>query len=76
MQYLFALEAFDKRFPGFEHDIHGVARDPDGNYEIECLVLEPAPVSSHGPNPVELLQPALSTHRSVATQTIQRRPSN
>jgi hypothetical protein len=24
LQYLSALEAFDKRFPGFEHDIHGV----------------------------------------------------
>ena len=29
LEYLAALEAFDKRFPGFEHDIHGVERDAD-----------------------------------------------
>jgi arginine decarboxylase len=35
--YLRALEAFDKRFPGFEHDIHGVERNDDGEFLIECL---------------------------------------
>lgn len=35
--YLKALEAFDRSFPGFEHDTHGVERDADGNYEIMCL---------------------------------------
>lgn len=42
LEYLAALETFDKRFPGFEHDIHGVERDADGNYQVECLTLEPA----------------------------------
>jgi arginine decarboxylase len=35
--YLAALEDFDRRFPGFEHDIHGVERDAEGTYLIECL---------------------------------------
>lgn len=35
--YLTALEEFDRGFPGFEHDIHGVERDADGAYLIECL---------------------------------------
>jgi arginine decarboxylase len=42
LEYLAALEAFDRRFPGFEHDIHGVERDAAGSYAIECLTLEPA----------------------------------
>jgi arginine decarboxylase len=42
LEYLGALETFDKRFPGFEHDIHGVERDSTGNYQVECLTLEPA----------------------------------
>ena len=48
LEYLAALEAFDKRFPGFEHDIHGVERDSDGNYAIECLTREPATAASNG----------------------------
>ena len=48
LEYLAALEAFDKRFPGFEHDIHGVERDAEGNYAIECLTREPLSTSSNG----------------------------
>ena len=35
--YLKSLEAFDRHFPGFTHDIHGVEPDADGNYEIMCI---------------------------------------
>jgi arginine decarboxylase len=38
--YLRALKEFDRRFPGFEHDLHGVARQA-GDYLIDC-VSEPA----------------------------------
>ena len=31
--YLKALQAFDRRFPGFEHDLHGVEH-LDGDYVI------------------------------------------
>ncbi len=48
LEYLAALEAFDKRFPGFEHDIHGVERDADGNYAVECITREPAPAQANG----------------------------
>jgi arginine decarboxylase len=37
-RYLGALESFDRRFPGFGSETHGVTRDPDtGHYLIECL---------------------------------------
>ena len=32
-----ALEAADRRFPGFEHDIHGVERSSDGAFMVACL---------------------------------------
>jgi arginine decarboxylase len=57
LEYLAALEVFDKHFPGFEHDIHGVARDTDGNYAIECLALNALPIPSNGSQPVEHQQP-------------------
>lgn len=34
--YLKALEAYDSRFPGFGHDIHGV-EPVDGEYRILCI---------------------------------------
>jgi arginine decarboxylase len=38
LRYLGALESFDRRFPGFGSETHGVTRDPDtGDYLIECL---------------------------------------
>ncbi|MEU3554309.1 Orn/Lys/Arg decarboxylase N-terminal domain-containing protein [Streptomyces fragilis] len=38
LRYLRALEAFDRRFPGFGSETHGVTRAPDtGDYLIECL---------------------------------------
>jgi arginine decarboxylase len=48
LSYLAALEAFDRRFPGFEHDIHGVERDAGGSYAIECLTREPAGAHTNG----------------------------
>jgi arginine decarboxylase len=57
LQYLAALETFDKRFPGFEHDIHGVERDANGNYAIECITREPAPAPSNGSELSERQQP-------------------
>jgi arginine decarboxylase len=36
--YLTALESFDRRFPGFRSETHGVTIDPaTGDYLIECL---------------------------------------
>ena len=37
VRYLLALEDFDRRFPSFEHDIHGIERDAEGNYLLECV---------------------------------------
>ena len=35
--YLKALQAFDRKFPGFAHDTHGVEVDAEGNYTIMCI---------------------------------------
>jgi arginine/lysine/ornithine decarboxylase len=59
LQYLAALQTFDKRFPGFEHDIHGVERDAHGNYAIECLTRAPNAVHING-------SPALDHARRLA----------
>jgi arginine decarboxylase len=53
LQYLTSLEAFDKHFPGFEHDIHGVERNTHGNYAIECLALDAVPAATNGSKPAE-----------------------
>ncbi len=37
LQYLIALQEFDKKYPGFAHDIHGVERDEFGVFHIECI---------------------------------------
>jgi arginine decarboxylase len=38
LRYLTALEAFDRQFPGFGSETHGVSVDPDtGDYKIECV---------------------------------------
>ncbi|GAA0448977.1 Orn/Lys/Arg decarboxylase N-terminal domain-containing protein [Streptomyces sp. NPDC046215] len=38
LRYLGALEAFDREFPGFRSETHGVTVDPDtGDYRIECV---------------------------------------
>ncbi|MGG8410100.1 hypothetical protein ACM614_27835 [Streptomyces sp. 12297] len=38
LRYLGALEAFDRAFPGFGSEAHGVTVDPEtGDYLIECL---------------------------------------
>jgi len=36
LSYLLALQEFDARFPGFEHDIHGV-ENVNGEYRIYCI---------------------------------------
>lgn len=35
--YLQALQAFDRQYPGFTHDIHGVEVDKEGYYQILCI---------------------------------------
>ncbi len=36
--HLSALESFDRRFPGFRSETHGVTLDPEtGDHLIECL---------------------------------------
>jgi arginine decarboxylase len=36
LSYLQALQQFDRQFPGFTHDIHGV-ESIDGSYHTLCL---------------------------------------
>nr|WP_246481664.1 Orn/Lys/Arg decarboxylase N-terminal domain-containing protein [Amycolatopsis umgeniensis] len=37
LRYLGALEAFDREFPGFPSETHGVTTDGNGEYWITCL---------------------------------------
>nr|WP_234320173.1 hypothetical protein [Streptomyces sp. SBT349] len=38
LRYLGALEAFDRRFPGFRSETHGITVDPDTeDYLLECV---------------------------------------
>ncbi|CAM3536412.1 Orn/Lys/Arg decarboxylase N-terminal domain-containing protein [Kibdelosporangium persicum] len=37
LRYLRALEDFDRHFPGFPSETHGVTRDTNGDYWITCL---------------------------------------
>lgn len=36
IRYLQILQQWDRRFPGFGHDIHGVENE-DGTYYVQCL---------------------------------------
>ncbi|MDX2592108.1 Orn/Lys/Arg decarboxylase N-terminal domain-containing protein [Streptomyces sp. WI03-4A] len=64
LRYLAALESFDRRFPGFRSETHGVTIDPDtGDYQIECLRPDQAepptapPAQRHAPQPLNAPQP-------------------
>ena len=39
IQYLRFAESWDRQFPGFETDIHGARKAPDGTYRLDCVVL-------------------------------------
>lgn len=36
--YLLALEEFDRAFPGFEHEVHGIHSDQQGNFWMRAVV--------------------------------------
>lgn len=36
--YLSALQEFDQSFPGFEHEIHGVVVDDNGQYTVRAII--------------------------------------
>lgn len=40
--YLRFAQSWDRRFPGFETDIHGANKAPDGTYRLDCVVLPDA----------------------------------
>ncbi|MDX3386023.1 Orn/Lys/Arg decarboxylase N-terminal domain-containing protein [Streptomyces niveiscabiei] len=42
MRYLTALEDFDRRFPGFASETHGVSYGPDGGYWFDCVAPDTA----------------------------------
>ncbi|MYV98494.1 Orn/Lys/Arg decarboxylase N-terminal domain-containing protein [Streptomyces sp. SID3343] len=49
LRYLGALESFDRRFPGFHSEAHGVTIDPDtGDYLIECVHADDSPATTTG----------------------------
>ncbi|MBT2387729.1 Orn/Lys/Arg decarboxylase N-terminal domain-containing protein [Streptomyces sp. ISL-11] len=52
LRYLGALESFDREFPGFRSETHGVTVDPDtGDYLIECVRRDRGQPDLSGPRP-------------------------
>ena len=37
VRYLQFARDFNRRFPGFETDIHGLVKDSEGNYHVDCV---------------------------------------
>lgn len=37
VRYLQFARDFNQRFPGFETDIHGLVKDSEGNYHVDCV---------------------------------------
>jgi arginine decarboxylase len=38
IRYLRGLEAFNRTFPGFEYEVHGVEHDDDGSFLLRVFV--------------------------------------
>jgi arginine decarboxylase len=41
IRLILATEAFGKRFPGFEREVHGIEGDGDGNYWMRAVIETP-----------------------------------
>ncbi|MFI9258663.1 Orn/Lys/Arg decarboxylase N-terminal domain-containing protein [Streptomyces sioyaensis] len=67
LRYLTALESFDRRFPGFHSETHGVTLDPDtGDYLIECVRRIPAQQAGRAAEPQAVpASPPAGSHRSA-----------
>ncbi|MCX5591875.1 Orn/Lys/Arg decarboxylase N-terminal domain-containing protein [Alcaligenes endophyticus] len=57
--YLNALQEFDKRFPGFEHEIQGVKIDQNGDYWVRAIVEEERDPQAH-PQHITFKKPEVS----------------
>ncbi|MFP3515423.1 Orn/Lys/Arg decarboxylase N-terminal domain-containing protein [Pseudomonas sp. SIMBA_077] len=53
--YLHALQTFDKKFPGFEHEIQGVNVDANGDFWVRAI-LEEGQVPQHLSKDVDFIQ--------------------
>jgi arginine decarboxylase len=40
VQYLRFARSFNQRFPGFETDIHGLVKDDEANYFVDCVMAD------------------------------------
>lgn len=48
IDYLLALQEFGKSFPGFEHEVHGIHADENGDFWVRAII-EDERVASKGP---------------------------
>lgn len=58
--YLQALQEYDKRFPGFEHEVQGITIDENGDYWVRAIVEEdrkPQPTPGH----IKFRKPSISS---------------
>jgi arginine decarboxylase len=71
LRYLTALESFDRRFPGFRSETHGVTLEPDtGDYLIECL----RPMKNHRTNTAAQGRRAMTPAQRSHPKESRRRP--
>jgi arginine decarboxylase len=42
LRFLSAIEEFDKKFPGFTHELHGIEADEEGGFWLRCIIETPA----------------------------------
>lgn len=62
VDYLLALQEFGKAFPGFEHEVHGMLADGEGEFWVRAIVEEDRP-------PLE--RPA-SSHTYIASSAVKK----
>jgi arginine decarboxylase len=41
IRFLLALEEYGRRFPGFEHEVHGIETDHEGNFWMRSVIEKP-----------------------------------
>ncbi|RNG34672.1 Orn/Lys/Arg decarboxylase N-terminal domain-containing protein [Streptomyces botrytidirepellens] len=75
LRYLTALESFDRRFPGFRSETHGVTIDSEtGDYLIECLSREEEAHHSALGEPRKIVVPAPAPAEHAVPADTEGRP--
>ena len=75
IKLILALEAFGKRFPGFEREVHGIEVDAQGDYWMRAVIEAPGK-RSNGKNRPPNSAPPVKRKRRTATKAAALRPEH